>query len=261
MHWTHKDRVVLRKDQCLSNISSGGAITYICRLLYKQNRNALASYQHISDIGIIDSLEKNIVRLSGVSSVSGCRYISAITEALWFNYHHWACIGKKGPTSLKFCTGARRNFLNHFKIRLWLADLDTVQRVEQKYNRGWVLRISRSEDNGKGGVWTGAGSLYAEHPWMQEIEWPISLCGVVSQRGPLAVERRPFAVAYSKSEVAVLIFLRRLHSSCVHLALILHASPGQASSKTRQAGELRRFYHAQSHVLLTGTTEEAQSDT
>lgn len=38
---------------------------------------------------------------------------------------------------------------------------------------------------------------------------------MVSQRGPLAVERRPFVVACSKSDVAVLIFLRRLRSSCM----------------------------------------------
>ena len=35
---------------------------------------------------------------------------------------------------------------------------------------------------------------------------------MVSQHGPLEVERRPFVVACSKSEVAVLIFLRRLRS-------------------------------------------------
>jgi len=63
-------------------MSSGGAITHICRLLYEQDRNVLANFEHIPGIGIINSLEKNIVRLSGVSSVSGCRHISASTETL-----------------------------------------------------------------------------------------------------------------------------------------------------------------------------------
>lgn len=45
--WTHKDRVVLEEDQFLSILFFGGTITYICRLLYEQNRNALASHQHI----------------------------------------------------------------------------------------------------------------------------------------------------------------------------------------------------------------------